>query len=132
MRRARHGDRGAVAVEFALVLPVLVLILFGIVDFGRMLNAKITLTEAAREGARATALIDRDAGEARVEDATADMEDPSALKADIDPCPASPSAEDDATVSLTYPFHFLTPLSFLGGSDGTLNLTATSVMPCLG
>ena len=55
-RRAssRRGarDRGAAAVEFALLLPLLLLIVFGIIDFGRALNAQITLTQAAREGAR--------------------------------------------------------------------------------
>ena len=49
----RTRDRGSVAVEFALVLPVLLLIVFGIIDFGRALNAQIELTGAAREGAQA-------------------------------------------------------------------------------
>ena len=51
-------DRGASAVEFALVLPLLLLIVFGIIDFGRALNAQITLTQAAREGARLDAVGD--------------------------------------------------------------------------
>ena len=42
--------------------PVLLLVIFGIIDFGRMLNAQITLTEAAREGARATSIVDAAAG----------------------------------------------------------------------
>src|SRR5205823_1234240 len=49
-------DRGSVAVEFALLLPVLLLIIFGVIDFGRAINAQITLTQAAREGARLDAL----------------------------------------------------------------------------
>src|ERR1039458_5924651 len=49
-------ERGAAAVEFALLLPVLLLLVFGIVDFGRALNAQITLTQAAREGVRLAAL----------------------------------------------------------------------------
>ena len=53
-RKAR--DRGSAAVEFALVVPVLLLIVFGIIDFGRALNAQIALTGAAREGARLAAL----------------------------------------------------------------------------
>ena len=53
-RPARGGalDRGAAAVEFALLLPLLLLLVFGIIDFGRALNAQVTLTQAAREGAR--------------------------------------------------------------------------------
>ena len=54
-------DRGATAVEFALVLPLLLLLVFGIIDFGRALNAQITLTQAAREGARLEALGDSSA-----------------------------------------------------------------------
>src|SRR5215472_18044642 len=55
-RRVRGGDRGAAAVEFALLLPLLLLLVFGIIDFGRAINAQITLTQAAREGARLAAL----------------------------------------------------------------------------
>lgn len=44
--------RGQALVEFALVLPLLMLVLFGIVEFGRAWNAKQVLTDAAREGAR--------------------------------------------------------------------------------
>ena len=41
----RHApDRGSIAVEFALLLPMLLMIVFGIIDFGRALNAQITLT----------------------------------------------------------------------------------------
>ena len=45
-------DRGAAAVEFALLLPVLLLIVFGLIAFGRALNAQIPLTQAAAGGAR--------------------------------------------------------------------------------
>jgi Flp pilus assembly protein TadG len=51
-RRARKGERGAVAVEFAILLPVLLLILFGIVEFGFVFNRYTSVTHAAREGVR--------------------------------------------------------------------------------
>lgn len=53
--RVRRPDGGAAAVEFAIVLPLLLAIVFGIIDFGRMMANQITLNEAAREGARAAA-----------------------------------------------------------------------------
>lgn len=56
MQQQLRGEQGAAAVEFALVLPVLVLLLCGIVDFGRAYNARITLSHAAREAARVWAL----------------------------------------------------------------------------
>jgi hypothetical protein len=47
-----RDERGAAAVEFALVMPLLILLLFGIIEFARVWNARQTLTDAAREGAR--------------------------------------------------------------------------------
>jgi Flp pilus assembly protein TadG len=52
----RSADRGAAAVELALVLPVLLTLVLGIVDFGFAFNAKIAVTQAAREGARVVAV----------------------------------------------------------------------------
>lgn len=49
----RRRATGVAAVEFALIAPLLLVILFGIIDFGFMLYDKAMLTNAAREGARA-------------------------------------------------------------------------------
>lgn len=49
----RSPVRGVAAVEFALILPVLVLILFGIIEFGLLLYDQQVITNASREGARA-------------------------------------------------------------------------------
>jgi Flp pilus assembly protein TadG len=55
---ARHlrGEQGSAAVEFALVLPLLVVLLFGIVQFSLMYNRQQALHAAAREGARAASI----------------------------------------------------------------------------
>ena len=47
-----RNNRGQALVEFALLLPLVMLILIGIIEFGRAWQAKQTLTDAAREGAR--------------------------------------------------------------------------------
>jgi len=55
MSRSKHGghrDRGGAAVEMALVLPLLLFVLFGLIDFGRAYSAQIQLSAAAREGVR--------------------------------------------------------------------------------
>lgn len=46
------GQRGAVAVEFALIVPILLLLVFGAVNFGIVLAQKASLASAARAGAR--------------------------------------------------------------------------------
>ena len=50
--RKFRSEKGAAAVEFALLLPVLMMILFGIVEFGIALYQQSVLTNASREGAR--------------------------------------------------------------------------------
>lgn len=52
-RRGREGRRGQALVEFALVAPILLLLILGLVDFARAWNAYQVITDAAREGARA-------------------------------------------------------------------------------
>jgi TadE-like protein len=47
-----HGEGGVAAVEFAILLPVLVIMLFGLIQFGIAFNTKIQATNGAREGAR--------------------------------------------------------------------------------
>ena len=53
---SKTSERGAVAVEFALLAPVLVMLLLGITEFGRAYNAQVTLSSAAREGVRVMAI----------------------------------------------------------------------------
>jgi Flp pilus assembly protein TadG len=55
LRRLR-GERGAVAVEFAIILPLLIVMLFAIIAFGIALFRLITYVGAAREGARYAAV----------------------------------------------------------------------------
>ena len=47
------NERGAVAAEFALLLPVLLTIVFGIIEFGMIMYGREIVTNATREGARA-------------------------------------------------------------------------------
>jgi Flp pilus assembly protein TadG len=126
-------DRGAAAVEFALLLPVLLMLVFGIVDFGRALNAQITLTQAAREGARLAAL-----GQPSVVSRT------QAAATGVSPitvtvtssCPVGAGAGVNAVVQVSYAFSFVTPLGAIAGMYGAssigsaLTLTAQGVMPC--
>ena len=51
--RRRRTESGAAAVEFALVLPLLVVLVLGIISYGVMLSFRQTLSQATTEGARA-------------------------------------------------------------------------------
>jgi Flp pilus assembly protein TadG len=57
----RHRDRGAAAVEFALVLPILLTLVLGIIEFSHLYNAQIVITNAAREAARTMAVTNNPA-----------------------------------------------------------------------
>jgi Flp pilus assembly protein TadG len=58
VHRNRPDDRGASLVEFALVVPLLTLFLFGIIQFGLAYDMKQSINSAAREGARMAAIPD--------------------------------------------------------------------------
>jgi Flp pilus assembly protein TadG len=137
--RSAPRDRGAAAVEFALLLPMLLLLVFGIIDFGRALNAQITLTQAAREGARVDAVDDPNGVPntsatvtTRTQAAATGL---SGVGVTVTTCPANAGIAANATVKATYTFKFVTPIaaisSLFGSKFGaTMTLTATGVMPC--
>lgn len=56
MAIVRRRDRGAAAVEFAIVVPLLLLLLFGIISYGMMLSFRQSVSQSAAEGARAAAV----------------------------------------------------------------------------
>lgn len=51
--RPDHTSRGQALVEFALIVPIFLMLLFALVDFGRVVFAQQAITQGAREGARA-------------------------------------------------------------------------------
>jgi len=140
----RQDERGAAMVEFALILPILVLFVFGIVEFGRAYSARIQLTAAVREGARAGAL----GGDVvAVTRASAPGLTAGDITVTYTPSPGSvctgasttttvttlvgsttTTTIPTATVTATYPFKYDIPLF----RSGTWNLSATGVMRCGG
>lgn len=51
-----HSKRGSAVIEFAVILPFLMSVLFGVVEFGRVLSVTHIVNSAAREGARIASL----------------------------------------------------------------------------
>ena len=139
--RLRQGEQGAVVVEFALVLPILMMFIFGIVEFGRGYNARIELTAAVREGARVAALwsgttcpVPTQTFPACLNTAVATTvrtAAPGLTSSQIQvvptPC-ANASTGTNARVLATYPFQYDIP--FVGSRQTTLE--ATGVMQCGG
>ena len=132
-RSPRPRDRGAAAVEFALLLPLLLLLVFGIIDFGRALNAQITLTQAAREGARVAAL-GQSGVTSRAQAAAIGLK--GVAVSVVTACPAGSLPGTDAVVKVSYSFSFITPVGAVAGLFGgsgygaPITLSAQGVMPC--
>jgi hypothetical protein len=61
MRERSADDRGAAALEFAIVVPFLLTLVFGMIEFGFVFQAQLALTHAAREGARLASVNKYDA-----------------------------------------------------------------------
>lgn len=110
-------------VEFALVLPLLVLLLFGAIDLGRLFHATITIANAAREGARYIALYNDEEYAARAA-AVREAQD-GGINLVIDDvtinCPLTPQGTcqqmQSAFVTVTYDFQLLLGPIMPGGYD---------------
>jgi Flp pilus assembly protein TadG len=122
-----ESERGAVAVEFALLLPILVALLLGIMEFGLAYNAQITVTGAAREGARTMAVENDPAAARRAARAAARALDPALADGQIAIGPASCAAGGTATVVITYQLDSMT--GFFGPG---VALTGRAAMRCGG
>ena len=99
----RHNDRGAVAVELALVLVILLPLVFGIIQFGMFFNQKQGVHAAAREGARLASLPTSTSAQvqSRVRDALGDVAGINPLTASITISPASCVNHTGETITVT-------------------------------
>lgn len=127
MSRRANDDRGAVAVEFALIFPILIVILIGIVEYGSVFNAQLLLTGAAREAARSMAVTGDVAGAQSAALAAADGLAPTLTSANVTVSVPVCTAGTDVTVTVTYTKPFLTGL--FGAS---IPLQATATRRCFG
>ena len=124
MRKWSRSTRGQALVEFALILPLLVLILMGIIEFGRLWMTMITLSGAAREGARLAVVTapDHDA----VETAANNVLDAAGLGPGTITI-SGPNAQNDVTVTVEITYTVITG-SIIPGLGGSLQLARSAVM----
>ena len=134
-------ERGAAAVEFALVSPVLLLVIFGLVDVGMMFYTKASLAAGAREAVRTLMYTPTStASQLAAQISSVTQVQVSASQVAYSPCPAATDpniATKRATVTVTYPYRYLTPLdSFVRMFGGQLTPTVTirevATFRCLG
>jgi Flp pilus assembly protein TadG len=117
-------EDGAAAVEFAVVLPALLLIVFGIIEFGFIFNTQISLTQAAREGVRVEALGTGDASQT-TQDAFLGAGG-GTLNVTVQSCPTPSNPSARARVRAQLPYEpMLLPV-------GTIGLAGEAVMRCGG
>ncbi len=132
-RRLRgSGRRGQALVEFALVAPVLLLLILGLVDFARAWNVYQVLTDAAREGAR-TAAVDNGASEDSVRSVIGSALQRASLDADdatitIVGLGSGRGEPTTVTIEYAYQLRWLGALVALAQGDDVLTLTTEFVM----
>ena len=131
----RRRSRGQGLVEFALIFPILILLLVGIFDAGRLIFAYNDITNAAREGTR-LGIVDQTAGSIKTEvirQATSLGLAPTQI--DVEFCkpdgtmclPTKPSTLDSLVlVRVTYPWRAITPI--IGNVIGPVSVVSESRM----
>lgn len=144
--QGKPAQQGAAAVEFAIVLPILIILVFGIIEFSVILFDKAMITNASREGARAgivyrynyTTDQEDPLDEGEIEDIVIaycqshliSLGESSTLgRNDIDTsCGTSAAGDPILTVTVRYQYNFLVLPNFITTLTGDINLTATTVM----
>ncbi|MDD3850658.1 MAG: TadE/TadG family type IV pilus assembly protein [Firmicutes bacterium] len=123
----KRDSGGQALVETALVIPLLLLLLMGIIQFGLIFNTDFILTNASRAGARAAMLGKSDTEiETIVEGAVAGL-DTAKLTVDTTPSEGSRSYGDPVTVEVRYQLDLIVPL-FDGILTDPMHLKASTTM----
>ncbi len=131
---SRSSEKGNVLIETALIMPILLLLVAGIIQFGFLLNAKIAVNSASYEAARAATLSD-DPGSDAINSAVAyasatlpgwSLDERLVLKIDI----AGTDPGDIVQVEVIYkiPIFFSNILSIPKSNDGYFDIHGSSVM----
>ena len=128
-RMGRHGgDRGVAAVEFALVLPLLVLLICGIIDFSRAFNTQLTLSDAAAEGTR---MLATGGAVATTQTAVRSLVAPLSISFPVTtdcPSTATPGTTRASMTVATTNFQFITPV--IGSMFSGVTISGTAARQC--
>jgi Flp pilus assembly protein TadG len=121
-----NNERGAAAVEFAILLPLLLMLVLGTIEFGRAYNAQITLTNAARDGVRYMAIANDPVGAKDKAMKAAASVSTAIPSSDVKLSTTTCSTGNQVTLTITY------NLSTITGIAGPFPMTGKGVMLCGG
>lgn len=126
MKKKINNENGQSMVEFALIMPILLLIIVGIIEFGFMFSGFLALTNASREAVRNISLGGNDASATqRAKESSMNL-DPDQMVVVINPSNSTRKQGDAVTVTITYEYDFLTPfMEKLLGSNFQLEADTT-------
>ena len=124
----KNNENGQTLVEFALILPILLLLVMGIIQFGIIFSAQIGITNAAREGARVAAV---GYSESEVQDTvshTVGSHISFNLVSTGVVYPAGATIGQDVTVTVVGEVELIVPIPDVFVPGGSIGLTAVSTM----
>jgi Flp pilus assembly protein TadG len=128
---SHDSERGAAAVEFAILLPLLLMLVLGTIEFGRAYNAQITLTNAARDGVRVMAISGNQTAARSAAKNAAVALNPGLQDTNIQfgtACPSTIPAGTSPQATFTIKY----TLSTITGIAGPFPMTGKGVMLCGG
>lgn len=105
-----RNENGQALVEFAIILPILLILIMGIVQFGLVLNAYITIENASREGARRGIIGITDAEIKNLIIATSPSLEEKNITLEITPNEGSRKSGDTIKVKIEYNYNLSVPI----------------------
>jgi Flp pilus assembly protein TadG len=135
VRRFRKSSQGQALVEFALVMPLLLILIISVFEFGRAWNLHQTITDAAREGARKAVVADASVTQDSVTVAVRDR----IAASGFDPASATVTLPDGfhagtgqvTSVRIEYPFRFTflrALIGLLANNNGVITMATEARM----
>ena len=147
-QRLIKNKKGAAMVELAIILPILLVVLFGIIEFGFILYDKALITNASREGARAGIVFRANATNGNYEPFTVaqiqgfalthlangdNLIPPGIISSNLFvevPDGNCTQTEDPIRVRVRYTYNFLVVPNFITSLAGQINLIGETIMRC--
>lgn len=124
------SEKGQAAVEFALVLPILLILIFGIIDFGRILYTKNALTSLSQEAARHASIYYASEDDTTTQSYAinhAGTLDPDSFTVSSVTFSDGEISGSDVVATLTYELYYITPIiNLIPGIENPFYITSSA------